>query len=174
MDTNFKRYLLSLGLTTDAVQIVEQIVARAAARGISLNEQTILPLALVSLLNWEKKLGLWALDAIGVDKRKLAADTERVLEDSGRPSQNQIIAVEFRASGKLIEELLDRAALIAREHSSTWIGTEHLLLAIVWEANRNIASVLQNNGVTYDALREVIVHASYGDKMKGEEGPTTE
>jgi len=53
--------------------------------------------------------------------------------------------------------------LAAAEHESiglghNWVGSEHLLLAIIKLANPRLRSVLERYHVEYEAVRQAIVH----------------
>src|SRR5688500_12254915 len=67
--------------TTSAVHIVEQLWPRAADRSMSteVTEQTAPMLALWSVLRWERKVGLVALERAGVQVDALARDVDRAL-----------------------------------------------------------------------------------------------
>ncbi len=54
------------------------------------------------------------------------------------------------------ERALNRALSEAREMGHTYIGTEHLLLGLLWEKDSIAARILQENGVRYAAVRKKI------------------
>ena len=67
--------------TTSAVHIVEQLYARAADRRMSseVSEQTVNLLAHLAILRWERKVGLAALERMGVDIDSLARAVDMAL-----------------------------------------------------------------------------------------------
>src|SRR5688572_6421021 len=64
--------------TDSAINIIAQLGPRAIERGISteINDQTILMLALWTVLRWERKLGLVALERLGVEANAMATDVD--------------------------------------------------------------------------------------------------
>jgi hypothetical protein len=73
--------LQARGYTTSAINIIGQIWPRMADRGMNadLTSATAAMLTLWSLLKWERKLGLVALERVGVDIDALARDVDQTL-----------------------------------------------------------------------------------------------
>jgi hypothetical protein len=156
--------------TTSASDIVEQLWPRAADRSMSteVTEQTVPMLALWSILRWERKVGLVALERIGVEVDALAHDVDRTLGAACAefrrvngpprlqtlPSGQQGIVVDFRAP---LAPLLDAAEHEALGLGHTWVGSEHLLLAIIRVADARLQEVLGRHGVAYELVRQAVL-----------------
>jgi ATP-dependent Clp protease ATP-binding subunit ClpA len=155
--------------TTSAIHIVEQLWPRAADRSMSaeVTEQTISMLALWALLRWERQVGQVALERMGVEVDALARDVNRALDVAcaevrrkagpGRfqvlPSGGRTIVVNFRAP---LEPLLAASEHEALGLGHTWVGSEHLLLAIVRLADPRLREVLEQHRVGYDGVRQAV------------------
>ena len=156
--------------TTSAIHIVEQLWPRAADRSISteLNDQTILMLALWSILRWERKVGLVALERMKVEPDALARDVNESLhtacaeirQQMGPPKLQKLpggqlgVVVDFNTP---LAPLLAAAEHEALELGHSWVGSEHLLLAIVRLADPRLCDVLKMHGVNYGDLKETVV-----------------
>ena len=68
------------------------------------------------------------------------------------------------------ENALNRTLVCARELGHTYIGTEHLLLALSAGEDSAAKSILEKNGVFYDTLRSKIVSLC-GEGTESEVGP---
>jgi ATP-dependent Clp protease ATP-binding subunit ClpB len=55
-----------------------------------------------------------------------------------------------------LQQSLDRAEQIAKEMHDDFVSTEHLLLALTEDRAGNVARLLQNNGLTRDAILRVL------------------
>jgi ATP-dependent Clp protease ATP-binding subunit ClpA len=138
---------------TDATQmILGQVPMRASARGVLiLDGVSVVRLTLWALLCWERKLGLIALERVGVDRFGLARELDGLMEiRTGEPYG----PADFTS---LIEPLLRQAEREAAELGNNWVGSEHLSLAIVRTADPELASLLRRHGATYERVREAIV-----------------
>jgi hypothetical protein len=156
--------------TTAAIHTVEQLWPRAADRSIctELTEQTVLMLALWSLLRWERKVGLVALERMGVETDSLARDVDRALaaacaEERRRagPPKLQTLPSGLRGFGVDFHTPL-APLLAAAEHEALgfghdWVGTEHLLLAVVRLADSRLGEVLERHRVTYEEVRRAVL-----------------
>jgi ATP-dependent Clp protease ATP-binding subunit ClpA len=165
-----KQDLSARHFTTSATHIVEQLWSRAADRGMcsEVNEQSVTMLALWSLLRWERKVGLVALERMGAEVDALARDVDRALsavcEEIRQhaapprlkvlPSGRSAVVVDFDAS---LEPLLAAAEHEALGLGHHWVGTEHLLLAAVRLAGPRLREVLDRHGVGYDGVRQAVL-----------------
>lgn len=156
--------------TTSAIHIVEQIGSRAADRSMSseFTEQTVPMLVLWSLLRWERKVGLVALERLGVEPDALARDVDRGLSEACAehrrhagppqfltlPGGRHGIVVDFETP---LEPLLEAAEGEAHDLGHNWVGSEHLLLAVVRLADPQLAGLLDRHGVAYDGARRAVV-----------------
>lgn len=143
--------------TTSAIHIIEQMLPRAADRSISteITEQTILMQALWSVLRWERKVGLVALDRIGVDTDALARDVDReLLKLRTLSSGHCSLVMDIETS---IIPLLAAAEHEALELGHNWVGSEHLLLAIVRLADPSLCEVLERHRIVYNEVRLMVL-----------------
>ena len=157
-------------MTGEAQRILKQIPQRANDRGLHVvDESSIVVLALWSLLLWELKIGRVALERTGVDHLNLARDIDRLLiEKAGEhpvafdTKRKQLVllktgdlyqAWDFAA---LLEPLLQAAEHEATSLGHNYVGSEHLLLAIVRMACPKLRAVLEGHSIEQDRLRTAV------------------
>jgi hypothetical protein len=156
--------------TDSAIHIVEQLWPRAVDRSVpsAVTEQTVPMLALWAILRWERKVGLAALERMRVDGDALARDVDLALDavcgefrrvngppqSQTLPSGRRAIVVNFRAP---LARLLDAAEREALGLGHTWVGSEHLVLAIVRVADARLRKVLDRHRVLYDGVRQAVL-----------------
>ena len=154
--------------TSTAIDIVEQMCPRAAERGMATGctERTAPMLALWSLLRWERKVGLVALERLGVEIDALARDADWGLSEACAEPGQPIEPAESQAlsAGRRVVDFDTplRPLLAAAEDEAlglghNWVGSEHLLLAVVRLASPELGELLSRHGVVYDRLRQSIV-----------------
>jgi ATP-dependent Clp protease ATP-binding subunit ClpA len=156
--------------TTSAIHIVEQLWPRSADRGITteITEETSLMLALLSLLRWERKVGLVALQRLGIDRNALADDVDRTLDAAcaevrTRKGPPTLQSLPSGRPGFIVDLQTPLAPLLeAAEHEAlgmghSWVGSEHILLAIVRLADPHLREVLDRHGIKYDDVRRVVL-----------------
>jgi ATP-dependent Clp protease ATP-binding subunit ClpA len=168
-------------LTDSAQRILKQIPARASDRGLVFrvpDEAAIVMLSLWSVLNWEQKIGLVALEESGGNRFELVRALDRLLEekaaalpeafDREQPmegdGQGTRIVVPKPGqpyvrwdSEALLERLLRQAEHEAKELGHDYIGSEHLVLAIVKLSEPALRALLDKHGVIYEQVREAVV-----------------
>jgi ATP-dependent Clp protease ATP-binding subunit ClpA len=161
--------------TTSAIHIVDQLWPRAADRSMTseVSPQIVTMLAMWSLLRWERKVGLVALERLGVEPDALAQAVNQALStacaESRRhgappkfqafPSGQKAIVVDFDTP---LEPLLTAAEDEARAMSHNYVGSEHLLLAIIRQACPRLQEVLQAHAVTYQRVKETVLDLLQG------------
>lgn len=158
-------------ITDSAQLILQQVPSRASDRGLHVVDgSSIVLLALWSMLLWERKVGRVALERIGVDPFELARHIDGLLEEQAREhpvvyDQRRKIAVlaktgepyqpgDFRA---LLEPLLQQAEHEALELGHGYVGSEHLVLAVVRMADPSLSAVLQEHGVGREAVKTAVL-----------------
>lgn len=162
--------LTARGFTASAIHILEQLWPRAADRRMSdaVTEQSINMLTFWSLLHWERKVGLAALERMGVSIDSLSKAVDRVLiglcqairqkagppEYQTLPSGQRAVVVDFDTP---LEPLLTSAEAEALWMDHTYIGTEHLLLAIIRRSCPRLREVLQLHGITYVRAKTMVI-----------------
>jgi ATP-dependent Clp protease ATP-binding subunit ClpA len=127
----------------------------------ALDGPTVVMMALWTFLRWERKVGLMALEAAKVDVSALTRDLDVMLdrkrdEKPGLVQQpHALISVKTQQliapidTGVLLEPLVEQARKEAKELGHAWVGTEHLLLAIITSADRELAGLLGRHQVSY-------------------------
>jgi ATP-dependent Clp protease ATP-binding subunit ClpA len=107
---------------------------------------------------------------MGVDVDALARDVSRALDVACRefrrvngplrlqtlPSGEQGIVVDFRAP---LTSLLNTAEKESTGLAHNWVGTEHLLLAVIQLADPPLREVLKRHRVKYDGVRQSVLEA---------------
>jgi len=154
---------------TDAAQhIVKQIPERASDRGlITVDDTSVVPLVLWTLIRWERKVALGALEMMGVDLDSLAHQLDsllaRLAEDKRVVAKDGVAA--YAATGEYVvfdvstplEPLLSQAESEASKLQHDYVGSEHLLLAIITRADSELSSVLKHHQMDYDCTKDAIL-----------------
>jgi hypothetical protein len=137
---------LGSDFTTDALCIIDQLQERAAARSLSLN--AYLPkLLLWTILQWEKKVAIAALEQMGVNRWKLAQDLDHFLR-----IHHSTDSVTYP-----LETVRQWASQQATFLGTDWKGTEHLLLAAIAFAGPKFRSFLATEGIDYEPAKKAIL-----------------
>jgi ATP-dependent Clp protease ATP-binding subunit ClpA len=162
--------LAARNFTQSAIHIIEQLCPRAADRRMSseATEQTVNLLALLAVLRWERKVGVVALERMGVNIDKLARDVDEALsgacaeirqhagppEYQTLPSGQRAVVIDFDTP---LEPLLTTAEAEALGMDHEYVGTEHILLATIRRACPRLREVLQDHGITYVRVKAPII-----------------
>lgn len=102
--------------------------------------------------------GTKALSAAGINASAVRAELERHLpRDSARPSQDMTLTPRSK-------RVIDLAYEEARELGDNFIGTEHLLLGIIVEADGLAGKVLSKFGIEADSIREWVRNISRSER----------
>jgi len=158
-------------ITDSAQRILKQIPSRASDRGLHVVDySSIVQLALWSLLLWERKVGRVALERSGVDPFELARGLDRLLTEKAREHP---VAYDQRRgrlvldkTGEpyepwdfhaLVEPLLQQAEHEALELGHSYVGSEHLVLAIVRIADPLLSALLQQHGIVHEVVKEAVL-----------------
>jgi hypothetical protein len=157
-------------VTDCAKRVLEHIAERAADRNMHAGELTPATagmLAVLSILRWERKVGLSALEQLGADLDRLAREVDDAIRVEGRASRNpagptftvlpsgqRCLVVDDDAPRR---PLLDQAEHEALALGHGWAGTEHLLLAAVATACPRFREVLDRHRVGHDRVREAVL-----------------
>jgi ATP-dependent Clp protease ATP-binding subunit ClpA len=159
--------------TTSAISIIGQMWSRAADRSEEcyMNEEAMTLLALWSLLRWERKVGLVALEELGVDTDGLAKEVNKALRttcDEVRRSRGQPRTRRLPCGGHVVETLPDEywntplaVLLAAAEHEAlavghNYVGSEHVLLGIIQQASPRLRQILEAQAITHDRAKTKI------------------
>jgi len=160
--------LLGRRFTDSAQLIVQQLVDRAGDRGLfHVDDASVVPLALWTLIRWERKVGLVALETMGVDLHSLADKLDALLTrlaDEHPVVFKDGVAVYAKTGARIgsdlstaIETLLTQSESEACKLEHNYVGSEHLLLAIITRANSQLSAILQDHLVTYDCTKDTIL-----------------
>jgi ATP-dependent Clp protease ATP-binding subunit ClpA len=155
--------------TTAAIHIIEQLWPRWADRSMpdQMTTEAVAMLALWSLLRWERKVGLVALEKVGVEIEALARDVNRAMDATSAeirrhagppkfrvlPSGRRAVVVDFNTP---LQPLLTAAEHEALSLVHSWVGTEHLLLAAVQLGGPRLGEVLERHGVGDTRLQQAV------------------
>ncbi|HHW19302.1 MAG TPA: ATP-dependent Clp protease ATP-binding subunit [Firmicutes bacterium] len=118
---------------------------------------------LLGLLRERGSVALQVLEALGVSPSQVKEEIERSVEK--KPAISAIEAVT-PAAKKVLQLLQEEASSLG--HS--YIGTEHILLALLHEEEGLAGQILTKLGITYDDAREEIVKRVGGEINKAPEG----
>jgi ATP-dependent Clp protease ATP-binding subunit ClpA len=170
-----KQDLSARHFTTSAIHIVEQLKHRAADRGMlwEIDAPMITMLALWSLLRWERKVGLVALERLGIEPDALAQAVNQALSTACSekrrqgerpkyqilPSGQKAIVIDFDTP---LEQLLVAAESEALAMNHNYVGSEHLLLAAIQQACPRLHDVLQTHGVTHARVMKAVIDVLRG------------
>jgi ATP-dependent Clp protease ATP-binding subunit ClpA len=158
-------------ITDYAQRILKQIPSRASDRGLHVvDEPCIVMMALWSLLQWERKVGLVALEQLGVDSFDLARAVDRLLDEKkqeypvvyDQQQQQGVLAKTGEPYQRwdfnlLVEPLLQRAEHEAQSLGHSYVGSEHVLLAIVGLADSALSTVLRQHSIDHARVRDAVV-----------------
>lgn len=161
-----REILLARRCVTGLVQIVEQAPARVAARGlVSLDFPTVGRLLLWTILRWERTYLLVCLERLGVDMWGLTCDLDALIEAGKAAGQTGGDVVHRSAepcfSERAFDALLDRWLQLAQQQAARlnhpFVGAEHLLLAIIAEADPALSELLSRHGLDYERIRAAVL-----------------
>jgi ATP-dependent Clp protease ATP-binding subunit ClpA len=158
-------------LTDSAQHILAQIPSRAHDRGLlAVDRACIAMLALWSLLLWEHKVGLVAIEQAGVDRFHLVRELDRLLVEKSLENRvgydkerNNFVFVKTQSAydgwnfADLLEPLLRQAEHEAKELGHEYVGSEHLVLAILQVADPVFNALLKQHGVSYEQVKDSVV-----------------
>ncbi len=158
------------GFTDAAKRIVSHIVDRALDRGMiagELTEATAGMLALLSILRWERKVGLAVLERIRVDVDRLARELDIAIGEVGQtttrlggphfevmPNGDRSMVVDMDSPLRTLLELSERQS---QKLGHDWVGTEHLLLAGVESACPRLQDLLGSHEIDFVRVRQSIL-----------------
>jgi len=160
---------VKLPITDAAKHISDQILVRARDRGLFfLDSGSIAALALWSLIRWERKVALSVLDRMGIDLGQLADGLDSFLAQVARENPRPGAEGAPRPSGRggqmayfeaepLLNAFLDRASFEARQLEHDYVGSEHLLLAVLRALEGEPSSLREGVLPPYESVREAIV-----------------
>ena len=141
------------GIFSDRVKKVLQL-ARSAAVSIG-NDQVGTEHLLIGLIREGSGIAIAALKKMNVDTNQMASEIEAIMRSTNGTitiGSNQMIPFTGRAKA-----VLQVSANEAKEMNEKYIGTEHLLLAIIKISDSIASATLSRYDVTYDKLKDEII-----------------
>lgn len=141
------------GIFSDRVKKVLQL-ARTAAVSIG-NENVGTEHLLLGLISEGSGIAIAALKKMNIETTQMASEIEEVLRSTNGTitiGGNQMIPFTGRAKA-----VLQASATEAKEMNEKYIGTEHLLLAIIRISDSIASATLSRYDVTYEALKDEII-----------------
>lgn len=156
--------------TDKAVKIIRHAAARAGDRGLyHVNQQAYVTLILWSLIRWERTVGFVSLERLGVDLDQLGRQLDTILTQRANDdpvvysrSRNCLI---FKKTGEqyhewdeavVAEPLICQAERESRSLKHDYVGTEHLLLAIIRNADFELRQILDSHLANDENVRAMI------------------
>jgi ATP-dependent Clp protease ATP-binding subunit ClpC len=149
------------GMFTDRVKKVMQIAREEAVRlG---NDYVGTEHLLLGLIKEGDGVAVAVLRSMGVDIDELAANIEKAITSTGgMMTIGQMLPFTPRA-----KKVLEIAANEARSMSHKYIGTEHLLLALMKDTESTASNALASAGLEYDRVKEEISRVLRGGESVG-------
>lgn len=138
----------------DLIQIFDGVFPRAAARWpIALDEPTVGLLLFWTILRGERTFLLRCLEQLGVDMWALTCEVDDLLRPSRAAAPSDATVEELEtALERPLWAWLDRTEQQAVALGHPYLGTEHLLLAILAEAEEPLAAVLARHGLSHERV----------------------
>ncbi len=149
------------GMFTDRVKKVMQIAREEAVRlG---NDYVGTEHLLLGLIKEGDGVAVAVLRSMGIDLDELAANIEKAITSTGgMMTIGQMLPFTPRA-----KKVLEIAANEARSMSHKYIGTEHLLLALMKDTESTASNALASAGLEYDRVKEEISRVLRGGETVG-------
>jgi len=149
------------GMFTDRVKKVMQIAREESVRlG---NDYVGTEHLLLGLIKEGDGVAVAVMRGMGIDLEDLSANIEKTITSvGGMMMVGQMLPFTPRA-----KKVLEIAANEARSMSHKYIGTEHLLLALMKDTESAAAGALAAAGLEYDRVKEEIGHVLKGGEVSG-------
>ncbi|MFA6992447.1 MAG: ATP-dependent Clp protease ATP-binding subunit [Candidatus Gracilibacteria bacterium] len=108
---------------------------------------------LIGILSQENSLGASVLLNFGAS----LDNVQLVLKTVGRSSTTDTFASNLEGLSGYAKEVIEEAVKVAREYGHSFVGTEHLLLALVSQRNTAATVILENMRISPDDVRDQIL-----------------
>ncbi len=141
------------GLTPSAKKILN-ILAQEAAKRLR-NDKIEVEHLLIGIIIDNENRAVSALKELGVDTEKLKFDLENAIRNPMGP-----INMGSLPFSQNVKRVLDIASEEAKKLGHNYIGPEHILIAIMSGYTGIAYIILENNGITVDALRRSVARLS--------------
>lgn len=141
------------GLTPSAKKILN-ILSQEAAKRLR-NDKIEVEHLLIGIIVDNENRAVYALKELGVDVEKLKFDLENAIRNPMGP-----INMGSLPFSQNVKKVLDVASEEAKRLGHSYIGPEHILIAIMSGYSGIAYIVLENNGITVEALRRAVAKLS--------------
>lgn len=141
------------GLTPASKKILN-ILSQEAAKRLR-NDKIEVEHVLIGIIVDNDNRAVTALRDLGVDTEKLKLDIENAIRNPMGP-----INMGSLPFSQNVKKVLDVASEEAKKLGHNYIGPEHILIAIMSGYSGIAYIVLENNGITVDALRRTVARIS--------------
>ncbi|MCS7298403.1 MAG: ATP-dependent Clp protease ATP-binding subunit [Spirochaetia bacterium] len=141
------------GLTPGSKKILN-ILSQEAAKRLR-NDKIEVEHILIGIIADNDNRAITALRDLGVDTEKLKLDIENAIRNPMGP-----INMGSLPFSQNVKKVLDVASEEAKKLGHNYIGPEHILIAIMSGYSGIAYIVLENNGITVDALRRTVARIS--------------
>lgn len=157
------------GCVGDLIHVIGQVPDCVATRSSDrLDDASLGMVVLWMLLMRERRPWTVCLEELGVDVRGLARELDGLLGEKtstaatvGRAGggQEQLPRESRRQLDRFLNDRLDRAGREASALGDRYLGNEHLLLAILADADDPLAAVLSRHGMHYPSVKKALTKA---------------
>ncbi len=151
----------------DLIQIIEQVPPRAAARRpIVFDDSSVAMPVLWTILRWERTWLLKCLEEMGVDMWDITCELDALIDERGTSEALPVGLVATAGSrqrfvppalDRCLWELLHRARAEATALQQDYVGTEHVLLAVIAGADARLSALLSNHGITHESVKAAVL-----------------
>jgi DNA-binding transcriptional regulator YhcF (GntR family) len=137
----------------DFTDRVRKVLAMAREEAIRLEHDYVgTEHILLGLLREGEGVAALVLAHLSVDSKEVKAGVEGVVERGKR--KRPVLALGDLPYSSGAKRVLEGAMAAARELDHAHVGTEHILLGLLWERTGIAAQVLNARGLTYEKARE--------------------
>jgi ATP-dependent Clp protease ATP-binding subunit ClpA len=146
------------GCTSDLIAIVERAITLSPL-AVLLRQSLFIESVCCVILGWEEKVAQHILHEIGVDFGYLSrALDKRIRQHAFNPRKRRMSVDDLLSNGVTRgNALIARARKEAASMKKDYVGTEHLLMAIVGMSRGDFAKLLVRHGITSPIVRETAI-----------------
>jgi len=144
--------------TSDVHAVVDEAVNRSMARGVELTDQSAPLMVLWAILRWETNLAVAVLKHLGVAPRAVEDDVDRMLLSMTYPRKDppRMVYIVGREQTDYVTRVIDAGYTEANGLNHSWVGTEHLLLAVVRSPPRALIPKVDVYQLSPNAIEKAI------------------
>ncbi|MBN2016215.1 ATP-dependent Clp protease ATP-binding subunit [Candidatus Dojkabacteria bacterium] len=120
----------------------------------------------IALLSLDKGLAARFLRSLGIDLSK----TVKSIKDRIPPSKDKVAEITISDE---VKEIVKSAFLLSHELGHVYVGTEHILLAILKNKNRDFVKELEIAGLDFKSMkRKLLAYGTYAPGVFVKESPS--